>query len=84
MSSDSDTYVHEPDGAAEGGANDAEEFGTRGWVLVGVLVVSFLVVPAIILSRPPALPFEVAYLVLPLLPAFLLGATAVWAMADRD
>ena len=64
-----------------------EEFGWRGWVLVGVLVVAFLVVPTAILFLPQAqgfiaslgLTLRDAYLVLPLVPAFLLGATAVWA-----
>lgn len=57
-----------------------EEFGRRGWVLVAVLIVSFLVIPGIIILAPPsALPFEVAFLILPLLPAFLLGAVAVWS-----
>lgn len=59
---------------------ERETFGLRGWVLVGVLVLSFLVVPAVIVFVPPAaLPFEVAFLILPLLPALLLGAIAVWS-----
>jgi len=65
----------------------SDEFGWRGWVLVGVIVVAFLVVPAAILFLPQAqgvvaslgLTLRDAYLVLPLVPAFLLGATAVWA-----
>ncbi|WP_134670129.1 hypothetical protein [Halorussus marinus] len=86
-----DTYTHRP-GAVEGGDADAEvsdpaapvergteEWDWRGWVLVGVIVVCFLVVPATILLIPPGGPFKAAYLVLPLLPAFLLGATAVWS-----
>jgi len=63
------------------------EFGWRGWVLVAVVVVSFLVVPATVLYLPQAewavvslgLSLRQAYLVLPLVPAVLLGATAVWA-----
>lgn len=59
---------------------ERETFGVRGWVLVGVLLVSFLVVPAVIVFVPPAaLPFEVAFLILPLLPAALLGVIAVWS-----
>lgn len=59
---------------------ERETFGRRGWVLVGVLVLSFLVVPAVIVFVPPAaLPFEVAFLILPLLPALLLGVVAVWS-----
>ncbi|AUV83009.1 hypothetical protein C2R22_16290 [Salinigranum rubrum] len=61
-------------------------FGNRGWVLVATVVLCFLVVPGVIYLRP-ALPgeaglsFIVAMLVLPLLPALLLGLTAVWSMA---
>ena len=57
-----------------------EEFGRRGWILVAVLIISFLVIPWIIIFAPPsALPFEVAFLILPLLPSFLLGTVAVWS-----
>jgi hypothetical protein len=71
------------DGLADEEPPASEEFGRRGWVLVGVLLVSFFAVPLAILYRPPGVPFEVAFLVLPLLPAGLLGATAIWAMAGR-
>jgi hypothetical protein len=57
-----------------------ESFGRRGWILVGALVVAFLVVPAIIVLVPPAaLPFEVAFLILPLAPAVILGLLAIWS-----
>jgi hypothetical protein len=55
-------------------------------VLVATVILSFLVIPGIIYLRP-ALPgeaglsFIVAMLVLPLVPALLLGITAVWSMA---
>jgi hypothetical protein len=60
-------------------------FGSRGWVLVGVLVVCTLVVPGVIYLRPGILaavgiPYVASLLVLPLLPAAVLGLTAVWAM----
>ncbi|MDG5776232.1 hypothetical protein VB773_08320 [Haloarculaceae archaeon H-GB2-1] len=63
------------------------DFGWRGWALVGLLVVSFLVVPWAIIALPGAgravsalgLGFKHTYLVLPLLPALLLGVVAVWA-----
>lgn len=65
----------------------AEDFDWRGWVLVAALVVSFVFVPAALLVLPEAqgvvaslgLTLRDAYLVLPLVPAFVLGATAVWA-----
>ena len=68
-------------------APPASDFGWQGWVLVGVLVVSLLVVPTTILFLPEAqgfirslgLTLRDAYLTLPLIPAFALGATAVWA-----
>ena len=56
-----------------------EEWDWRGWVLVGVIALCFLVIPAAILVLPPVRPFKFAYLVLPLIPAFLLGAVAVWS-----
>lgn len=55
------------------------EFGWRGWVLVGAIVLAFVVAPVLIVWRPPALPYRVTLLVLPLFPAVLLAAVAVWA-----
>lgn len=98
MSSD-EGYVHRP-GATDAesdaaGATGAESeaspeatddaFGARGWVLVGVLVLSLLVVPGVIYLYPAApaaagLPFFAAMLALPLVPALLLGLAAVWSM----
>ena len=85
---DSGGYVHRPGGApANDTGDDAESagFGTRGWGLVGVLVLCTLVVPGIIYLDPSAfaavgVPYTVALLVLPLLPAGILGLTAVWSM----
>lgn len=68
-------------------------FDWRGWALVGAIVVSFLLLPAVVLFLPAArgqiqslgLTFRDAYLVLPLVPAVLLGAIAVWsAMRARQ
>ncbi|MEF8854831.1 MAG: hypothetical protein V5A24_04985 [Haloarculaceae archaeon] len=64
-----------------------EEFGWEGWLVVGVLILSFLVVPPAIVLLPEArglvaslgLTMRDAYLALPMVPAILLGATAVWA-----
>ena len=88
-----DTYTHRPgrvedendDETADAVHPDApiergqEEWDWRGWVLVGVVVLCFLVIPATILYLPPVRPFRFAYLVLPMIPAILLGATAVWS-----
>jgi hypothetical protein len=83
-----DGYVHTPERSVRPHqAPPDDEFDWRGWLLVGVLVVAFLVVPTAILFLPQArglisslgLTLRDAYLVLPLVPAFVLGATAVWA-----
>ncbi|WP_248906699.1 hypothetical protein [Halocatena marina] len=63
-----------------------QEFGRGGWLLVVALFFAFLVIPATILYLPHARPviaslgltFRDAYLVLPLVPALVLGAMAVW------
>jgi hypothetical protein len=56
-----------------------DEFDWRGWLLVGVVVLAFLVAPALVLLRPVRIiGFQTTYLVLPLIPAFALAVTAVW------
>ncbi|MFB6091795.1 MAG: hypothetical protein ABEK02_02165 [Haloquadratum sp.] len=87
MSADDERYVHRPDDAGSS-AESAETagVGSRGWVLVAVLVVCLLAVPGVIYLRPGILaavgiPYLASLLVLPLLPAAALGLTAVWAMA---
>jgi len=65
----------------------ADEMDWRGWLLVGLVVVCFLVIPGVILFLPQArgfitslgLSLRQTYLVLPMIPAILLGVTAVWA-----
>ncbi|MDS0299486.1 hypothetical protein NDI76_12110 [Halogeometricum sp. S1BR25-6] len=86
---DSGGYVHRP-GGAPGTETTREEpeavgFGTRGWGLVAVLVLCTLVVPGIIYLDPSVfaavgIPYTVALLILPLVPAGVLGLTAVWSM----
>lgn len=64
-----------------------DTFDWRGWVLVGIVILSFLVVPGAILYLPHAqgiiaavgISWRQAYLALPMIPAILLGATAIWA-----
>jgi hypothetical protein len=63
------------------------EFDWRGWLLVGAVVTAFLIVPGILYLLPTArgaiaglgLGLRHTYLVLPLVPAFLLGLVAVWS-----
>ena len=82
-----DGYVHRPSGEPPRQAETSEEFGREGWVLVGMIVLGFLVIPIAILALPAAqallqslgLTLRAAYLTLPLIPAFLLGAVAVWS-----
>ena len=65
----------------------AEEIDWRGWVLVGLVLVCFLVIPVTVLYLPRAqgflgslgLSLRQAYLVLPMIPAIVLGVVAVWA-----
>ena len=48
---------------------------------MGVLVVSFLIIPIVVTLRPVWLVgFRTTYLVLPMIPAVLLGLVAVWSM----
>lgn len=62
-------------------------FGWRGWVLVAMIVLSFLVIPWTLVYLPAArgplaelgLSLRDAYLALPMVPAILLAAVAVWA-----
>ena len=84
---DDEGYVHRPSGEPSTGSSDDPEFDWRGWTLVAAVVFAFLVVPIALLGLPMAqdlvewlgLTLRDAYLVLPLLPAFLLGAVAVWS-----
>lgn len=70
-----DAWLEEPAHPA-----DADrEFGRRGWILVGVIVLAFIVAPGLILLTPPDTSYLFAMLILPLVPAVLLAATAVWA-----
>jgi len=76
-----------PSAPDDGGSDtDPNGFGARGWVLVGAVVLSTAVIPGVIYAAPalPAeagLPFLVAMLVLPLVPAVLLGVVAVWSLS---
>nr|WP_303645214.1 hypothetical protein [Salinirubrum litoreum] len=64
---------------------EAVGFGRQGWLLVGVVVLTFLVIPVVVYLYPAAVggnsvPFLVGLIALPMLPAVLLGLTAVWTM----
>jgi peptidoglycan/LPS O-acetylase OafA/YrhL len=60
-----------------------DAFGRRGWAVLAALAIALVVAPGIIYWRPPQLPFQVAFLIVPLVPAFLLGAVAVWSMVGE-
>ena len=60
-------------------------FGAQGWILVAAVVSCFLVIPGAIYLFPTVLPgfglgFVATFLVLPLIPAVILGLVAVWSM----
>lgn len=58
---------------------DRQEFTWENWLLVAAIVAAFLIVPGIILFRPPTdISFRFAYLILPAVPAVALGIIAVW------
>lgn len=60
-------------------------FSWEGWILVGMLLVALLVIPGIILYRPPTdVSFRFAYLILPTIPAVALGIVAVWSALRSD
>lgn len=90
MSDDSDErYVHRPTASSP---ESEREFGWQGWMLVGALVISFLVVPwALILISSAreaiaavGLPWRETFLIVPLIPALGLGVLGVWtALAAR-
>lgn len=88
MSSD-DGYVHTPE-STDSAAADADEPSTvsehRGTVLVVAVALATLVIPGTIYLYPALLadrvPFLVAMLVLPFVPAVGLGLVAVWSMKE--
>lgn len=61
---------------------DDREFGTRGWILVGMIVLAFIVSPVAILLIPPGTDYLFALIILPLFPAIALALTAVWAAGN--
>lgn len=75
-----ESYVYEP--AVSDPPSPAEqEFGRGGWLLVTAVVFAFLVIPVVIYLNAAdviALPFRFAFLALPMIPAVVLAALAVW------
>jgi hypothetical protein len=73
--------------AADRPRGEDREFGLRGWLLVAMLVLALVVVPVLLYFVPRAqglaaslgLGYRDAFLVLPLVPAVVLAALAVWA-----
>jgi hypothetical protein len=90
-SASDDGYTHTPgsvDGEAADAAADAddEQGGPSGTLLLVVVALATLVIPGVIYIYPTVLadhvPFLVAMLVLPFIPALLLGGVGVWAMKE--
>ncbi|MFB6126841.1 MAG: hypothetical protein ABEJ79_06075 [Halolamina sp.] len=80
--------TNRPNASTTTESDTQESFGRRGWVLVGAVVTATLLVPAVIYAYPTLLagrvPFVVAMLALPFVPAALLGAVAVWSMSTSS
>lgn len=84
-----DAVVVTSDGVAAPTASEnpeADGFGRAGWLLVGAVIFCFVLVPGAIYVYPYALgsfglTFFGTYLLLPLVPAVLLGFVAVWTMS---
>ncbi len=55
------------------------EFDWRGWVVVGMIVLTFIVAPIIVTLWPPgAVGYRFALIIFPLFPALFLALAAVW------
>lgn len=77
---DTDSYVYEP-AVADPPSHTNQEFGRQGWLLVAAVFLAFLVIPVVIYLNAAnviALPFRLAFLALPMIPAVALAALAVW------
>ena len=63
-------------------AAEGEGLGRQGWVLVVAVVVAVLVVPSLVYLRPSVsgYHYRTVMLVLPMVPAVVLGLVAVWSM----
>jgi len=80
-----DTLNESPSDEPYTGKPSGEGFGREGWILVAGVVLCFLVIPGFIYLNPTApaqigWTFFATFLVLPLIPAVLLGLLAVWSM----
>ena len=67
---------------------EADGLGHAGWILVAAVVVAVLVVPGMVSLWPAGgrvfgATYRTAMLVLPMIPAVILGLVAVWSMRDR-
>jgi len=92
-SEESDAYVHTPEDEPDvdtAATEKSDESGddAEGTVLLVAIVLATLVIPGIIYLYPALLadqvPFLVAMLVLPFIPAVLLGVVAVWSMTNHS
>jgi hypothetical protein len=84
VNSEDDGYTHTPDSVD--GESDGDGGGPSGTLLVVVVALATLVIPGFIYVYPTLLadhvPFLVAMLALPFVPALLLGVVGVWAMKE--
>lgn len=53
------------------------------WTIVLAIAVCFLLIPALIIWRPPGFSFRFSFLILPLIPAVGLAMLGVWFALRR-
>ena len=85
QSADQEHGREQPADQEHGRGQPAErEFDWRGWLLVGILFVAFVVAPVTIYLVPlDSDMYLTVLIVMPLLPALLLAVVAVWATARK-
>ncbi|AZH26601.1 hypothetical protein [Haloplanus aerogenes] len=90
VTSDGTTTVESggDDEAVDDRADTDDGLDWAGWILVAAVVVAVLVIPGVIYLWPAGgqvlgATYRTAMLVLPMIPAVILGLIAVWSMRDR-
>lgn len=78
----------EPPTDADAADPEGDGLGREGWILVAAVVVAVLVIPGLVYLWPAGgrvfgATYRTAMLVLPMIPAIILGLVAVWSMRDR-
>lgn len=77
--SDDGSVQVDPGTADDRDGESEPEFGWPGYLLLGVMVVALVIAPLVVYLRPPQLSWRFTLIVLPLVPALVMAAVAVWA-----